>query len=411
MQHAAVFKNTVSVLATHLLLTATGLCIEASTPVEGKFRRHNMAVYESLSLCNTNTIGVTAAFDAASMLGESVQSLQAADKIMSDQAAAIGMTSMKANIVRSFRAADEMMRRQAVPLDTRSMSETAARSLRAGDQSRDAQRVVLTCHTDSSQYQGEPPKVGFRRAAVQALAPEVLPAMARVMYLRPRPFPVVSRSPVVLRPAPRDPLGEKNTEFLSQTIKANVFDVARTHNHKRDPSMRTELAWIIHSAPASGEAEAAFGWFLDGFPGRNEGERTANALTWSEQYQGGQYQSDVLCGAAYRYYRQASYDQAVSYADRYLARFQENADRMKLLKAMSYSQKNDFKAAREMLDAVEKEHSDSAAVPQIVFLRGWTYLNEKEIPKARAIFEQLVKDYPDDDFSQKARKLLETIKK
>ncbi len=175
--------------------------------------------------------------------------------------------------------------------------------------------------------------------------------------------------------------------------------------------MREDLVWVMSVAPFAANAELAFGWFVEGVPGRSDGEKITNSVAWAQDYQGGRYLPDILIGAARYFHRRANYSGAIGLVDRYLEQYKEAGDRLLILKAMCLSQRNDGQGARAVLDLVEKGYADSGLVPQVAFLRGWTYLNEQKTSEARTAFEELVARYPKDAFSEKAKRILESLKK
>ena len=343
--------------------------------VPGKLALHSASVYGKLRTCNTNAfLYVPPVPDAAAVLARSTQAL--------------------ASKASSFPAPNALVVR-------------ANKGIRAGDVPAPG-RLAWDRRKMNAPYV---PLDTFTNP--RSLAVFLNPAYPKVAVTSVKlPTRLVAEPPVKpFWPGVKDPFAGKNGEALDAALSAAILDQARTHDHKRDPSMRLELAWVMHLDPFSGNAENVFSWITDGFPGRNPKERVANLVKWAEGYDDGKYLPDALYNSAYFSYRGSDYDRAVTFVDRYLDTVQRNQDRLLTLKALCLAQKNDLPTALALLEKIQHDYPDSPMLPQALFLRGWIYLNDQKTEEARTAFANVVAKYPDDAFGKKARQILDSIRK
>ena len=71
-----------------------------------------------------------------------------------------------------------------------------------------------------------------------------------------------------------------------------------------------------------------------------------------------------------------------------------------------------FRKALEIYDWIYTKYPDNPKAPQALFLKGFTYDNDlKNTEKAKAVYEEFLKKYPNDDFADDTKFLLENLGK
>ena len=212
-----------------------------------------------------------------------------------------------------------------------------------------------------------------------------------------RPAVLLAASPAGL-PA----IGDLGSRIARMTIEA-----ARAGEYTLDEALPA-LTSVIALNPRAEDATEAFSILIDMLPGDAPAAGAGTVLDWTARHADGRLEA-VAYSAATVFYARMQYADAIAFADRYMASFTAEQDRMLLLKALCFANMGRSAPALDLLATFEARFPESELLPRALFLQGWMHIYDQQTEKAKGVLDELVRRFPEDAYAQRARQMLEGL--